>query len=99
MTSVSDLRTREAKKRKTKRESKKVHFPTCIFFLLFLFFSFFQLDCPIWIHTFKKFQQKGENRREVEAKKKAKPEDQPNESSRLPLFQHPVPAMISPFSQ
>lgn len=38
---------------------------------------------------------KREDRREVKAKKKEKPEDQPNESSRLPLFQHLIPVVSS----
>lgn len=48
MTSVSDLRAREAKIRPKKPLSNLY-----IFFFCFCVFIF-QLDCPIWIHTFQK---------------------------------------------
>lgn len=82
MTSVSDLRTREAKKRKTKRESKKVHFPTCIFFFVVFVFFFFpirlsNLDTYIQkISTKRRESARGRGQKESKARGPAKREQQ-----------------------
>lgn len=71
---------------------RKCHFPTWCFPI-----RLSNLDTYIKHLKQKETRQtiEGEDRREVKAKKKEKPEDQPNESSRLPLFQHLIPVVSS----